>query len=118
MQKPGSKEEEIEDAARTISNILKLETLCKLSPEKAADSLRLPDDPDKEFWFDFGPPNTVSQYDLKKYFGHSQFDTALRYVGFKRVRLKGGREQPDVRHQGRKVRRTDLARYLTDRFRV
>ncbi|ENH71717.1 Major intracellular serine protease [Fusarium oxysporum f. sp. cubense race 1] len=77
VQKPGSKEKEMEDAARTISNLLKLETLRKLSPEKAADSLRLRDDPDKEFWFDFGPPNTVSQDDFKKYFGHLQFDTAL-----------------------------------------
>ncbi|KAG5761608.1 hypothetical protein H9Q72_010296 [Fusarium xylarioides] len=102
VQKPGSKEKEMEDAARTISNLLKLETLRKLSPEKAADSLRLPDDPDKEFWFDFGPPNTVSQDDFKKYFGHLQFDTALQYVGFPKVRLKGGREQPDMRHQGRK----------------
>ncbi|KAI1041899.1 hypothetical protein LB505_007623, partial [Fusarium chuoi] len=102
VQKPGEKEKEMEDAARTISNLLKLETLRKLSPEKAADSLRLPDDPDKEFWFDFGPPNTVSQDDFKKYFGHLQFDTALQYVGFPRVRLKGGREQPDVRHQGGK----------------
>ncbi|SCO40223.1 related to microbial serine proteinase [Fusarium fujikuroi] len=102
VQKPGSKEKEMEDAARTIGNLLKLETLRKLSPERAADSLRLPDDPDKEFWFDFGPPNTVSQDDFKKYFGHLQFDTALQYVGFPRVRLKGGREQPDVRHQGRK----------------
>ncbi|KAK2686551.1 hypothetical protein QWA68_014346 [Fusarium oxysporum] len=102
VQKPGSKEKEMEDAARTISNLLKLETLRKLSLEKAADSLRLRDDPDKEFWFDFGPPNTVSQDDFKKYFGHLQFDTALQYVGFPRVRLKGSREPPDVRHQGRK----------------
>ncbi|KAF5686700.1 hypothetical protein FDENT_5704 [Fusarium denticulatum] len=95
VQKPGSKEKEMEDAARTISNLLKLESLWKLSPEKAADSLRLPDDPDKEFWFDFRPPNTVSQDDFKKYFGHLQFDTALQYVGFPMVRLKRGREQPD-----------------------
>ncbi|KAJ0131502.1 WD repeat-containing protein slp1 [Fusarium oxysporum f. sp. albedinis] len=115
---PLSKEKETQEAANMISDLLKLEALRRQSPEKAAESLRLQDEPGKkgslcpqslqvlcpakEFWFDFGPPNTLSENDFKKHFGHLKFDTALQYVGFPQVRLKGSREQPDVRHQGRK----------------
>nr|RBQ96893.1 hypothetical protein FVER53263_04444 [Fusarium verticillioides] len=96
-----NKEKETQEAANKISSLLKLETLRKQSPEKAAESLRLQGELAKEFWFDFGPPNTLSENDFKKHFGHLKFDTALQYVGFPQLRLKGSREQPDVRYQGR-----------------
>ncbi|KAF9772121.1 hypothetical protein IL306_010179 [Fusarium sp. DS 682] len=45
VQNPTSKEKEMEDAAKAISNLLKLEILRKQVPEKAAESLRLQHEP-------------------------------------------------------------------------
>lgn len=56
-------------------------------------------------WFDFGPPRstTLRWADLKKQFGHLEFDKVLQYVKFPRLFLENEpKPNQDVRYQGRK----------------
>ncbi|KAF5542952.1 major intracellular serine protease [Fusarium napiforme] len=104
VNKTVTSEKEAEEAANKISELLKLEILRRESPENASESLRLLDEPVKDFWFDFGPPppHTVSEDAFKRHFSHLQFDKALQYVAFPQVRPDDGLERPDMRNQGRK----------------
>ncbi|KAM0490403.1 hypothetical protein ACHAP8_011620 [Fusarium lateritium] len=101
VSKSVQKARETAETANMISNLLKLESLRRQSPAKAAEDLQLHNEPVKEFWFDFGPPKSLSEEEFKKHFDHLKFDTALQYVAFPQICTKDDREHADVRYRGR-----------------
>ncbi|KFG80924.1 intracellular serine protease [Metarhizium anisopliae] len=95
------RDEERDQAAGQIAQLLKLFYLRTQMPERASRCLHVQDEQDKELWFDFGPPKKLTKTDFKKHFGHLQFDSALQYVAFPQSTLDKGEDNRHVLRQGR-----------------
>ncbi|KAL6823277.1 intracellular serine protease [Trichoderma camerunense] len=98
------KEEERAQAAKLISEQLKLLYLRTQRPDRASRCLRLQDEQDKELWFDFGPPKKLRKNEFQKQFGHLKLDSVLQYVAFPQIELIEGDDGPATRRKTR----TDL----------
>lgn len=82
--------------------------VCASKTSKVRDNLALGHasltaSPDKELWFDFGPPKKLRKNEFKKHFDHLQLDSVLQYVAFPQIELIEEDDAPSVRHRTRTV---------------
>ncbi|KAF4457029.1 intracellular serine protease [Fusarium austroafricanum] len=95
------REKDKRDEAEAIGALLKMFYLRRQGPENASISLNVGGKLNKELWFDFGPPKTLSRAEFRKHFKHLRFDTVLQYVAFPQVDLKDQKRTSDPRYAGR-----------------
>ncbi|KAJ4244398.1 hypothetical protein NW762_014526 [Fusarium torreyae] len=94
-------ENERQEEAEAIGNLLKMAYLRRQDPESAAHSLNASGKSSKELWFDFGPPKRLTRADFRNHFKHLRFDTVLQYVAFPQIELDDHKRLPDPRFAGR-----------------